>query len=216
MSFIVPSRVRDHDATQVLLANQAVEDAARESEIRRRVQLEITRLRAAAETEGHAQGYEAGLASAAPERAALQQAANALQDAFTQLAAPLANKEADLADLVTELAFTLAAHITGVEAATNPAALQTLVTKLLHEAAAERTPDQTLLLRLNPADHARIAPHLPSPATQLLPDASITPGGAIAELLNPTGDPLHKLEWNATVEARTTTIRTALGLGDAP
>jgi flagellar assembly protein FliH len=216
MSFVIANRERGKNFVQAVLANEAAALAEKEAEINRRVRQEITKLRAAAEAEGHKAGYEAGLAAMEPEREAMTQAIRALREAYTQLATPLAEKQTDLAELVTDLSFTLATHIIGVEATSNPHALQTLLDKLLAEAAAERTPKQSLLVRLNPSDHVRIAPNLHIENTHLLPDAAISPGGAIAELFNPAGDPLDKIEWNATVEGRISAVRSALGLGDVP
>jgi flagellar assembly protein FliH len=218
MSFVVPNRERSKAFVAAVLANEAAAAAEKEADIARRVKQEVARLRAAAEAEAHEAGYAAGLASLEPEREALTQAMRALRDAWAQLAAPLAEKEADLAELVTDLAFRLAAHIAGVELATNQAALKKLVTTLLAEAAAERVPQQSILLRLNPADHATIAPLLDIPNTHLLPDTQITPGGVILELFSPEGDPQDKIEWDATVQSRINAVRTALALpeGDAP
>ena len=147
-----------------------------------------------------------------PQAAALQSALAALNDAWGQLAAPLAAKEHDLAELVTELSFVLARHITGVDSTTNPAALQNLVTRLIAEAATERGPRQTLLLRLNPADHAHLSTVIPRETANLLADDAIAQGGARIEIITPEGDPIDKIEWDATLDGRLDTIRTSLSL----
>ena len=46
----------------------------------------------------------------------------------------------------------------------------------------------------------------------LLPDAQITRGGTIVELIAAGGDPIDKIEWDATIESRLATVRAALGL----
>nr|WP_246344177.1 FliH/SctL family protein [Acidocella aromatica] len=148
----------------------------------------------------------------APLKDALASAETALQTAAAQLSEPLAKKERDLAGLVTELAFLLARHIIGAEAGSNIEGLHILVTTLLEEAAAERGPRQTLQLRLNPADHAQIAPLIETQTVQLIADEKIAPGGAVAELSSPEGDPLNKIEWDATLQGRADAIRDALGL----
>jgi hypothetical protein len=45
-------------------------------------------------------------------------------------------------------------------------------------------------------------------------DPAITRGGAMVELIAPEGDPLNRIEWDAGIEARTASVRTALGLRD--
>jgi len=54
----------------------------------------------------------------------------------------------------------------------------------------------------------RIAPE----AAQLIADDKIAPGGARVEIITPDGDPVDKIEWDATMHGRLETIRTALGL----
>jgi flagellar biosynthesis/type III secretory pathway protein FliH len=213
MSFVIRSRGKDF--VQAVLAQDAASIAAQEAEISRRVRVEVNRLRTQAEAAGRAQGEAEAREAMAPDAAALKTAIAALGAAWTQFAAPLAQKEHDLADLVTELSFLLARHITGVEAQTNPASLHGLVTRLIAEAAAERGPRQSLLLRLNPADHAHLSPLIPSETANLLADEKITQGGALVEIITPDGDPIDKIEWDATLTGRFTAIRDALSLPDA-
>ncbi len=218
MSFVTVTSGRGKTFVQAVLAQDAASLAETEAEIARRVRQEVSRLREKAEAEARA-GAEAQLHAAMEQRAAaLHTAAAALQSAWAQLAAPLAQKERDLADLVTELSFLLARHITGVEAQTNPASLQSLVTRLIAEAAAERGPRQTLLLRLNPADHAHLLPLIPAESASLLADETVAQGGALVEILATDGDPLDKIEWDASLPGRLETIRAALSLpnGEAP
>ncbi|HYP63660.1 MAG TPA: hypothetical protein VEQ16_07215, partial [Acidocella sp.] len=47
---------------------------------------------------------------------------------------------------------------------------------------------------------------------QLVADEKITPGGAVVEIITQDGDPVDKVEWDATLQGRLATIRTALGL----
>jgi len=212
MSFVTVTRGRGPDFVKAVLAQDTAAAAAQEAEIARRVRTELAKLRGQAEAEARA-AIEAELrAQAAPHTAAMQSAVAALNDATSQLAAPLAQKEHDLADLVTELAFLLARHIIGHEAAANPASLHALVTKLLEEAAAERGPRQTLILRVNPADHEYLSPRIPPEAASLLADEKIRAGGALLEIITPDGDPIDKIEWDATLSGRLETLRTALTL----
>lgn len=218
MSFVTASRGRAKTFVQAVLAQDTASLAEAEAELARRVRQEVARLREKAESEARAEAQAQIHAAMEPQSAALRSAAEALQAAWAQLAAPLAQKERDLADLVTELSFLLARHITGAEAATNPASLQALVTRLIAEAAAERGPRQTLLLRLNPADHAHLLPLISAEATHLLADEAVAQGGALVEIIAPDGDPLDKIEWDASLPGRLETIRAALSLpgGETP
>ena len=69
-------------------------------------------------------------------------------------------------------------------------------------------------MRLNPADHAVLAPLLVLEEGRLTADPAIGRGGARVELIAPEGDPLDRIEWDASIEARLAAVRTALGLRD--
>ncbi len=210
MSFVVVSRQRHKNFVQAVLSQDSAALAEQEAELNRRVRQEVARQRTRLEAEARAQAQQAAQATLAPELAALQTATAVLQSAAAQLTAPLAQKEQDLAALVTELGFLLARHILGVEAASHPAGLQNLVAKLLAEATLARGPRQRLLLRVNPADQAHLASHVPPEAADLLADECISQGGVRLELATPDGDPLDRVEWDATLESRLDAIRTAL------
>ncbi len=212
MSFVTASRGRAKTFVQVVLAQDTANLAEAEAEIARRVRQEVARLREKTEADARAEAEAQIRAAMEPQSAALATAIAALGAAWAQLAAPLAQKERDLADLVTELSFLLARHITGVESQTNPASLQSLVTRLIAEAAAERGPRQSLLLRLNPADHAHLLPLIPAETASLLADETVAQGGALVEIIAPDGDPLDKIEWDASLASRLETIRAALAL----
>jgi flagellar assembly protein FliH len=186
-----------------------------DSDIAGLVRLEIARLRSAAEADGRAHGEAAARAEMDAELARLRHAIAAFQDAWTQLKAPMAQKEHDLAELVTELSFVLAQHIVGVEVTMNATGLKTMVARLIQEAAAERGPRQTVVVRLHPADHALVEPLTKIDNAHLLSDVAITRGGALVEIVAPDGDQIDKIEWDATIEARVATMRTALRLDDA-
>jgi flagellar assembly protein FliH len=221
MSFVVKPRRRAKSGLSADLADAAVAidvaddalDAEMQAEIAQQVQREVARLRAQAEAEGHAEGAEEGhRAAQAQAAAALESAVAALREAWTQLAAPLARKEHDLAELVTELSFALARHMVGVEVNANAESLETLVAQLIREAASERGPRQSIVVRLNPADHALLQPVTQIEEVHLLSDAAISRGGALVEIIAPDGDPVDKIEWDATIETRIASIQEALAL----
>jgi len=209
VSFVTISRNKAF--VQNVLLQDVAEAAAREAEIARRVRQEVAKLREAAVAEGRAAGDAASRAVMAPRAAVLETSIAALQEAAGQLVTPLAQKERDLAELSVELAFLLARHIS-LGADTGAGNLQGLVTKLLEEAAAERGARQILRLRLNPADHMQLEGRIAPEAAQLIADDKIAPGGARVEIITPDGDPVDKIEWDATMHGRLETIRTALGL----
>jgi len=209
MSFITISRNKAF--VQNVLSQDAAEIAAQEAEIARRVRQEVAKLREAAEMEARAAGEAASRAAMAPRTAALETAIAAVQEAAAQLVAPLAQKERDLAELSVELAYLLARHISlGNDA--SQGGLHGLVTKLLGEATAERGARQMLRLRLNPADLLQLDGKIPPESAQLVADDNIAPGGACVEIVTPDGDPVDKVEWDATLHGRLETIRAALGL----
>lgn len=208
MSYVIARR-----PARAVPAEPSVDEVA--EAVERRVSEEIARLRAAAEAEGRAAGEQAGHAAAHAETVALAEPAiKALQEAWTQLGAPLRQREQDVAALVTDLAFQLARHIVGVEVAANPEGLRALVTRLLQEAASERTSHQRIVVRLHPADHAVLETLLVLEDGRLIPDPAISRGGAMVELIAAEGDPLNRIEWDASLEARIAAVRTGLGLHD--
>ena len=90
--------------------------------------------------------------------------------------------------------------------------LEKLVAKLIQEAAAERTAGQNILVRLNPADCDAIKNFGTIEDVNLLADIKISRGGAVVEIFNSDGDGGDKITWDATIEARTDCIHSALAL----
>lgn len=209
MSFVTVSRQKTF--VQSVLSQDVASIAAQEAEIARRVRQELAKLRDQAEAEARAAGEAAARAALAPREAALASAITALGTAAAQLTAPLAQKERDLAGLAVELAFLLARHIS-LNADVSEGQLLGLVTNLLSEAATERGPRQTLCLRLNPADLLQLDGKISPETAQLVGDETIAPGGACLEIITPDGDPVDKVEWDATLHGRLETIRAALAL----
>ncbi len=217
MSFVI---VRDvFEATGPERALQmAAEAAALEVTISTRVEQEIERLRYQAEAAGRAKGEAEARIAAQAEQVAQEVAVNAAVSAFgsawAQLTAPLAQKEKELAELITEFAFMLARHVIGVEVTLNAEGVKMLVDALLTEAARERGAQQSIVIRLNPADHAVLEPYMRIDHAHMLADTHITRGGTVIELIAPGGDPIDKVEWDAQIETRLETMRAALTLGD--
>ena len=210
MSFVVPSRARKAAFIQTVLAQETADRAAQEAELQRRVKQEIAKLRESAMAEAKAAGLAQAQAALEAERAQLAQALAALRQAGAQLRAPLAQKEQELAGLVLEMGFLLARHIAGGESGQARAELGGLVESLLREAAAGMAPGQNLRLRLNPLDVDGLASHPEAAGLELVADASITPGGALAELLGEDGS--AAAQWDARLEQRFAALRAALAL----
>ena len=181
-----------------------------EAEFNRRVQQEVNRLRAQAEVDGRTKGEAEGRALLAPELAAMQSAVSVLTGAAGQLAHPLAEKERELADLVTEMGFLLARHIIGREVSLNPASLVAMVRKLVEEATEEKRPRQKLILKVSPTDYQHIFKDLGTEDVEIRQDATVTKGGALVEVVSSDDDPINIIEWDATLKSRMENMRTAL------
>ena len=205
MSFVLVSRTRKKDPDA-----PATTDDGREQEIQRRVQLELEQRQQAAMAAAQDAAESAARAALKPLEQQLQQAVSALKTANTQLVHPLAQKEQDLAELVVDMAFQLARHIVGAQVAQDRAPLLKLVTGLLDEAGAERTPQQTLTIRLHPGDLPFIKDHLAQTEASLVADPTLNPGDALVELVLKNSDLLDKTEWDARLESRLETVARAL------
>ncbi len=216
MSFVIVKQAATDTMAAGAIPPGAPDLAKIEAEAEVRIEREISRLRVTAEAEGRARGEAeaeraARMAQAAHD-AAVALAVAALDGAWQQLIAPLAQKEAAVAELVTELSFVLARHIIGLEIALQPDSVKPLVDGLVAEAIRTRATQQTIVIRLHPEDHALLAPCTAIEHAHLLADTQITRGGTIVELIAPGGDPIDKVEWDATIESRLETVRAALGL----
>jgi len=211
MSFVTVSRNRNKAFVQTVLSQDASEIAAQEAEIARRVRQELAKLRGQVEAEARSGAEAAAEVALAPRLAALESAMASVQAASAQLLAPLGQKEQDLAELSIELAFVLARHIGGGGDAAQ-GNLHSLVTKLLDEAAAERGPRQALRVHVHSVDFTELCAKISRDAVQFLADDKIAPGGAMVEIMTPDGDPVDKIEWDATLPGRFGTVRAALGL----
>ena len=216
MSFVVVRKVASESVVAASQLPAALSLAAVEADADARIVREVDRLRAEAQAEGRARGeaeaHRIAQAAQASQEAAIALAVTALDAAWQQLIAPLAQKEEAIAELVTELAFVLARHIVGLEIELRPESIKPLVDRLVAEAARTRAAHQSIVIRLHPEDHALLAPCTMIEHAHLLPDAQITRGGTIVELIDADGDPIDKVEWDATIESRLATVRTTLGL----
>jgi flagellar assembly protein FliH len=216
LSFVIVKQAAPDGMAAGAMPLGAADLARIEAEAEARIEREVSRLRVAAEAEGRARGEaearRAGQAAQAAHDAAVALAITALDSAWQQLIAPLAQKEETVAELVTELAFVLARHIIGLEIALQPDSVKSLVDGLVAEAIRTRAAQQTIVIRLHPEDQALLAPYTAIEHAHLLADTQITRGGTMVELIAPGGDPIDKVEWDATIETRLGTVRAALGL----
>lgn len=209
MSFVKISRreQKNKDGTPNVLSPEA---EAQEQEIRNRVQQELDRLRQKVMEEAAEAAAIEARASLQAVELQLRQALSALENACSQLSAPLAQREQDVAELVLDMAFQLASHVVGEHVTRDQAPLMALVTRLLREASAEQTARQRLILRLNPADISSLKNIPQGPDIDLVADAGLSPGGAVVELIAKEGDQLDKAEWDARLESRLEALRKAL------
>ncbi len=219
MSFVIIKLAASSAMTADAAVSEAADPARIEAEAEARIVQEVSRRGAKAEAEGRARAEaeaarsaQAAAAAQAAHEAAIALAVSAFDAAWQQLIAPLAHKEETIAELVTELAFVLARHIVGLEIALHPDSVKPLVDDLVAEANRTRSAQQSIVIRLHPEDHALLAPFAVIEHVHLLADRQITRGGTIVELIAPGGDPIDKVEWDATIENRLATVRAALGL----
>jgi predicted secreted Zn-dependent protease len=219
LSFVIIKRAAADAMTAAVALSASSDPAAILAETEARIAREVGRLGAKAEAEGRARAEaEAGRAAQvaraaqAAQEAAVALAVAALDAAWQQLIAPLAQKEEAIAELVTELAFVLARNIVGLEIALHPDSVKPLVDGLVAEASRTRAAQQSIVIRLHPEDHALLAPCATIEHAHFLADTQIARGGTIVELIAPGGDPIDKVEWDATIESRLATVRAALGL----
>ncbi|HEY1328091.1 MAG TPA: flagellar assembly protein FliH [Casimicrobiaceae bacterium] len=156
--------------------------------------------RAAAEAEGRAAGYAAGIAAANAERARL--------DALVgKLSSAAGDHEQRLVDEVLDLALVLARQLVGEALAVRREFILPIVS-----AALKQLPQSTqrVELMLNPSDVEIVRTFLGTGEfagrCQILPDASIAPGGCLIET--------EQCEIDVTVPSRWRRLLAALGRSD--
>ena len=89
-----------------------------------------------------------------------------------------------------------------------------LVTRLLEEAASERTAQQRIVVRLHPTDHAVLEKLLVLEQGGLTPDPRDQSRRGDGGADRAGRRPLNRIEWDASIEARVASVRAALGLRD--
>ena len=212
MSFIKIAPTRRAAPVALSSSELAERQVAQNAEIERQVTEKVAALHAAtlAKAKDAAEAQSRALLST--QTAQLAQTMATLNQAIAQLATPLAEKEQELADLVLDMAFQLARHIAGGESGHAREDLFTLVSGLLSEAGAERQSGQKLRLCLHPSDLETLRAQALACEAEAQADESITPGGAVIELLGQSQDPLDKTVWDARLESRLAAARAALAL----
>jgi flagellar assembly protein FliH len=160
----------------------------------------LTAAHAAAEREGRDTGYAAGLAAAQAERAQL----TAL---LAKLASAAGDHEQRLCDEVLDLALVLARQLVGEALAVRREFILPIVS-----AALKQLPQSTqrIELVLNPGDVELVRNFLGdgefASRCQILPDASIAPGGCLVET--------EQSEIDVTIPSRWRRLLAALGRSD--
>lgn len=166
--------------------------------------------------EGLEQGYEQGLANArqaidehmAQEKAQIE----ALTSALTQ---PLKTLKGDIADAVTDAAVQLARVIVNQTVAVDPHALEGIVREILTEAEEANGNGHHLKLIVCPDMRASIESLARGHSVEVVADERLTQGDIRAVMTRDSGDPVNKIEWDATLENRWTAIKKALGLAES-
>lgn len=156
--------------------------------------------RAAAEREGREAGYAAGLAAADAER-------TQLATVLSKLASAAGDHEQRLCDEVLDLALVLARQLVGEALSVRREFILPIVS-----AALKQLPQSTqrIELMLNPSDVELVRKFLGEgefgQRCQLLPDASIAPGGCLVET--------EQSEIDVTIPSRWRRLLAALGRSD--
>jgi flagellar assembly protein FliH len=88
-----------------------------------------------------------------------------------------------------------------------------LVNKVIAEATEEVGPRQRIVLRLNPDDYTHLQSLISDEVALLESSDKIARGGAVVEIVSPDGDPINKVEWDATLRSRIEYVRGALTQG---
>lgn len=214
MSFIKIAPTRRAAPAPLSSSEQAERQTAQAAEVERQVTEKLAELHAQTLAKAKKAGEAEARTVLSAQTAQLTQTMASLNQAIAQLATPLAEKEQELAELVLDMAFQLACHIAGGQSGHAREDLFTLVSGLLNEAKAERRAGQKLRLSLHPSDLETIRAHALACEAETQEDASITPGGAVLELLGQSQDSLDKTVWDARLENRLAAARTALALPD--
>ncbi|WP_459696813.1 FliH/SctL family protein [Acidisoma sp. C75] len=174
----------------------------------------MAELRAVVEAEAEARGAATAEREATRLRLAqetqMEQAMRTIGAIQAELAAPLAQKERALADLVVDLGFRLARHLLLQEVSLSQASVQAVVERVLQQAVHERTHEQSIVVHAHPSDEAALAHLCQADRITLLADEAVQRGGARIELVTTDGDPINKVEWDAEIGSRLEELRQAL------
>lgn len=209
MSFVLVSHnqnknIDTSDEKQALLVDR------QEQEIELRVQQELEKLRHTILAEAQSAADKSAHAALNPLEQELKNALSSLVEINHQLAAPLAQKEQCLADLILDIAFQLTRHIVGIHVAQDQTPLLHLITKLLNEINNERVLQKQIIIHLSPLDLPFIESNLPEENMILVSDSNIEQGGAILELPSDTEDYLDRTIWDAQLKNRFDILLNAL------
>ncbi len=191
---------------------QKPDPAIIEAMVNERLAQEINRIKAKAE----ADGYQSGVAKAEKELSVqvnlAKEACKILTDVQCQIGKPLERREAELADLVTELAFIVARHVVHEEVKTNRDSLRHLVEDLIVEASNECADPQMIVIKVCPSDADVIKSLVQEHGIRMDVDKTIEQGGAMLTIESTSGDPLNRYSWDATIASRMAAIGDKLSL----
>lgn len=159
--------------------------------------------------QGVEQGQQEGLAAA---QDTLKAQSEALEQALQALSDPLPTLKRYLSQVIAEGAFGLAKRIVGEVMSGSPQALSSVVEDILGEASEARANDHALRLYVHPDDAATIEPMAQAHGAELVRDNALGRGDVKATLSRRNGDPVHRIEWDASLSTRLDEVRKAIGL----
>lgn len=131
---------------------------------------------------------------------------------LSALMQPLKTLKNDIAESVIEGAQSLADLMVACHIQADTDALNAVLSEILSEAAEMGGPGQKLLIRVSPDSRETIGALADEYGAELVADETLNAGDCRVTLAKDNGDPVNKIEWDATLRARWNAIRKALGL----
>jgi flagellar biosynthesis/type III secretory pathway protein FliH len=128
------------------------------------------------------------------------------------LAQPLSTLKSDLAEAVADGAQHLARLLVGAAVEIDPQALTGVVAGILEEAAEADAGGAMLRIHVPPDAVSMVTELIKPHEVEVIADEQLAPGDVRATLSQTSGDPAHRIEWDARLETRWEATRKALGL----
>lgn len=163
--------------------------------------------------EGLQRGHDAGLVQAQAEvEAQLVDARANLEAATKALAEPWKAMRGDIADAIVESAVHLARAMVGQLPDMDPVLMQRIVEEILDEASGMGGGGHAVRFRVHPANQPNVTHWTAACGAEVAADDRLGRADVLAEWVGKDGDPMNRIDWDASLEGRWRAIRRALGL----